>query len=76
MHVCMYALEQGLVEAADSDALQGLCTHDAYRGQLTAMHCRPHSGLSTSDALQGLFDNVLADYLWARAVMLTSPTVS
>jgi len=25
---------------------------------------------------KGLFDNVLADYLWARAVMLTTPTVA
>lgn len=25
---------------------------------------------------KGLFDNVLADYLWARAVVLTSPTVA
>ncbi|EEY61499.1 Drug/Metabolite Transporter (DMT) Superfamily [Phytophthora infestans T30-4] len=26
--------------------------------------------------LKGLFDNVLSDYLWARAVLLTSPTVA
>ena len=25
---------------------------------------------------KGLFDNVLSDYLWARAVLLTSPTVA
>jgi hypothetical protein len=25
--------------------------------------------------VKGLFDNVLSDYLWARAVILTSPTV-
>jgi solute carrier family 35 protein F5 len=27
-------------------------------------------------SLKGLFDNVLADYLWARAILLTSPTVA
>lgn len=27
-------------------------------------------------SLKGLFDNVLSDYLWARAVVLTSPTVA
>ena len=26
--------------------------------------------------IKGLFDNVLSDYLWARAVVLTSPTVA
>lgn len=26
--------------------------------------------------IKGLFDNVLSDYLWARAVLLTSPTVA
>lgn len=26
--------------------------------------------------VKGLFDNVLSDYLWARAVVLTSPTVA
>ncbi len=26
--------------------------------------------------VKGLFDNVLSDYLWARAVLLTSPTVA
>ncbi len=26
--------------------------------------------------VEGLFDNVLADYLWARSVVLTSPTVA
>lgn len=26
--------------------------------------------------LKGLLDNVLSDYLWARAVLLTSPTVA
>lgn len=26
--------------------------------------------------LTGLFDNVISDYLWARAVVLTSPTVA
>ena len=26
--------------------------------------------------LKGLFDNVLSDYLWARAVMLTTPTIA
>lgn len=25
---------------------------------------------------KGVFDNVLSDYLWARAVLLTSPTVT
>ncbi|KAI9911857.1 hypothetical protein PsorP6_009674 [Peronosclerospora sorghi] len=25
---------------------------------------------------KGLFDNVLSDYLWARAVLITSPTVA
>lgn len=27
-------------------------------------------------AIKGLFDNALSDYLWARAVLLTSPTVA
>jgi solute carrier family 35 protein F5 len=38
------------------------------------------SGLSLEILLligiKGLFDNVLSDYLWARAVLLTSPTVA
>ncbi|DAZ94984.1 TPA: hypothetical protein N0F65_000616 [Lagenidium giganteum] len=38
------------------------------------------SGLSSEIVLliclKGLFDNVLSDYLWARAVLLTSPTVA
>ncbi|CAH0483009.1 unnamed protein product [Peronospora belbahrii] len=38
------------------------------------------SGLSLEIILlisvKGLFDNVLSDYLWARAVLLTSPTVA
>uniref|UniRef100_M4BZI1 EamA domain-containing protein n=1 Tax=Hyaloperonospora arabidopsidis (strain Emoy2) TaxID=559515 RepID=M4BZI1_HYAAE len=38
------------------------------------------SGLSLEIVLlisvKGLFDNVLSDYLWARAVLLTSPTVA
>ncbi|CAI5724226.1 unnamed protein product [Peronospora destructor] len=38
------------------------------------------SGLSREIVLligvKGLFDNVLSDYLWARAVLLTSPTVA
>jgi solute carrier family 35 protein F5 len=38
------------------------------------------AGLTTEILLligiKGLFDNVLSDYLWARAVLLTSPTVA
>uniref|UniRef100_K3WL39 EamA domain-containing protein n=1 Tax=Globisporangium ultimum (strain ATCC 200006 / CBS 805.95 / DAOM BR144) TaxID=431595 RepID=K3WL39_GLOUD len=38
------------------------------------------SGLTTEILLligvKGLFDNALSDYLWARAVLLTSPTVA
>lgn len=26
--------------------------------------------------VKGLFDNVLSDFLWARAILLTSPTVA
>jgi len=75
-----------------SDGAVSMALMFGYLGMLTAASMAPVLGilLGTHNAdlskltleifamlvAKGVFDNVLADYLWARAVMLTSPTVA
>ena len=64
-------------------AIMGLFNAAALLPVVLAMHYTGYESLSVLTpeiffliSVKGLFDNVISDMMWARAIMLTSPTIA